>query len=109
MGLTEFEIHHKRNIVKSKARGSISDDKANSRPNNEITRQQELKLSRTICVNGWLTDKHDFDRPFGVTPESLTDKHELLCRFCSVYAPEVIPKCGDILKEWKGKEDDLWD
>uniref|UniRef100_A0A7S4IC55 DUF726 domain-containing protein n=1 Tax=Odontella aurita TaxID=265563 RepID=A0A7S4IC55_9STRA len=67
------------------------------------------ELSRTICISGWLTDEHDFQRPFGTTPESLTDKHELLCRFCSIYAPYVVPKCREILNKWEGKEGDLWE
>ncbi|KAL9182962.1 hypothetical protein ACHAXT_004241 [Thalassiosira profunda] len=67
------------------------------------------ELSRTVCVGGWLSDDYDFERPFGVTPRGLADRHELLCRYCSVYAPHIIPSCDAILEEWKGKEDELWE
>jgi len=65
------------------------------------------ELSRTICVGGWLRDENDFERPFGMTPR-LIDRHEYLCRYCSVYAPHLLPDCAAILLEWKGKEDELW-
>jgi len=67
------------------------------------------ELSRTVCVSGWLRDEHDFERPFGISPRTLTDYQELFCRYCSVYAPQVIPDCSNILKEWQGKEGELWD
>ncbi|KAL3826909.1 hypothetical protein ACHAXA_005989 [Cyclostephanos tholiformis] len=66
------------------------------------------KLSRTMCIAGWIRDEHDFERPFGISPRSLVDRHELLCRYCSVYEPKVLPECGGILSELKGNEDELW-
>ncbi|KAL7546814.1 hypothetical protein ACHAWF_010149 [Thalassiosira exigua] len=66
-------------------------------------------LSRTVCVGGWLRDEHDASRPFGTTPRGLTERRELLCRFCSIYAPEVVPRCSRVLEEWRGREDELWD
>jgi hypothetical protein len=77
----------------------------------KVDKSEELdspELSRTICVGGWLRDEHDFERPFGMTPRHI-DRHELLCRYCSVYAPHLLPDCAAILSEWKGKEDELWD
>lgn len=77
----------------------------------KVGKSEELnipELSRTICVSGWLRDEHDFERPFGMTPR-LIDRYELLCRYCSVYAPHLLPNCATILAEWKGKEDELWD
>lgn len=65
-------------------------------------------LSRTVCVAGWLRDEHDAVRPFGATPRGLTDRHELFCRYCSVYAPHAVPHCRRILEEWQGREDELW-
>ena len=76
----------------------------------KVDKSEELcspELSRTICVGGWLRDEHDFERPFGMTPR-LIDRHEYLCRYCSVYAPHLLPDCAAILLEWKGKEDELW-
>ena len=67
------------------------------------------ELSRTVCVGGWLGDEHDFERPFGISPRSLVDRRELLCRYCSVHAPHVVPECGNILAEWEGREDELWE
>jgi len=66
------------------------------------------ELSRTVFVSGWLRDEHDFERPFGVTPRNLADRHELFCRYCSVYAPHIVPHCKSILKQWEGKEGELW-
>lgn len=70
--------------------------------------KEDIELSRTVCISGWLTDEHDFQRPFGVTPDSLDDKIELLARFCSVYSPFTVPTCPSILQKWQGKEDELW-
>ncbi|OEU11807.1 DUF726-domain-containing protein [Fragilariopsis cylindrus CCMP1102] len=96
-GLTEFDIIHHPH------------QQSTNNNNNIKQQQQQPKLSRTICINGWLTDEYDFERPFGITPKLLTNKKELLCRFCSIYAPQVIPECDNILQEWKGKENELWD
>jgi len=67
------------------------------------------ELSRTICIAGWLRDGHDFQRPFGLTPDGLKDTQELLGRFCSVYSPSEIAKCPCLLQEWRGNEKELWD
>lgn len=105
-GLTEFNITAADDNVKKNKKGSHPKDQEQER---------NLKLSRTICINGWIADEHDFERPFGMQPKSLLrgndnnkNKSELLKRYCSVYAPQVIPNCDDILKEWKNNEDELW-
>lgn len=72
--------------------------------------KQTPQFRSTVCISGWLGDKLDFQRPWGVTPTDppLTNKLELLKRFFSVYSPEKVFKCDTILKEWKGKEEELW-
>jgi len=95
-GLTEFDI------VKVTS-GENGDGK------NKKTMVNIPELSRTLCASGWLKDIHDFERPFGTTPRNLTDPLELLCRFCSVYQPDVIPECSSILLEWSTKEKELWE
>ncbi|KAL7532772.1 hypothetical protein ACHAXR_008418 [Thalassiosira sp. AJA248-18] len=97
-GLTEFEIE--------KINPDSLDDDSDGKKKSNICDNPEL--SRTVCISGWLRDEHDVERPFGISPRTLTDRHELLCRYCSVYAPHIIPDCRRILKEWQGKEDELW-
>lgn len=100
-GLNEFDIVKVSNDAYDG--GGDKQKKPNDNSNPE--------LSRTVCIAGWLPkeDKHDFERPFGTTPRALTDPYEQFCRYCSVYQPDVIPHCSDILQEWQGKEDELWD
>jgi len=100
-GLEEFDIVK----LSSDADDAGKDEDGDKKESKTITTPG---LSRTVCISGWLKDKHDFQRPFGTTPSKLDDNHELFCRFCSVYQPDVIPECGNILKEWQGKEDELW-
>lgn len=101
-GLEEFDIVK----ISSDACDANKDKDDKKKKSKTITTPD---LSRTVCISGWLKDKHDFQRPFGTTPSKLDDNHELFCRFCSVYQPDVIPECGNILKEWQGKEDELWE
>ena len=67
-------------------------------------------LRSTVCVSGWLGDCCDFQRPWGCEPSDppLTNKVEILKRFFSVFDPEMVYKTETILKDWKGKEEDLW-
>ena len=95
-GLEEFDI------VKVTAGG-------NSKAGTSISENEPPELSRTLCISGWLKDAHDFERPFGITPRNLHDPHEILCRFCSVYQSEMISHCNEILKEWQGRENELFD
>jgi len=112
-GLTEFDIRPAVGVGVATAEDKGKKNKKGGhstkhQPKQQQQQQQQLKLSRTICINGWIADEHDFERPFGMQPHSLTNKSELLKRFCSVFAPQVIPNCDGILKEWKNKESDLW-
>ena len=70
----------------------------------------EAELFSTICFSGWLRDGCDYQRPWGVHPNSpkLTDRLELLERFYSVYSTDHIPKSSKILTCWKGEENKLW-
>mmetsp|Transcript_4463 Transcript_4463/g.7918 ORF Transcript_4463/g.7918 Transcript_4463/m.7918 type:complete len:857 (-) Transcript_4463:55-2625(-) len=103
-GLKEFDIVK---ITPDKKDGDSDADDPKKKGDNGHSNHPDL--SRTIFIGGWLRDEHDSERPFGVTPRALADRHELLCRFCSVYAPHVMPDCRRILKEWQGQEDELWD
>ena len=55
-----------------------------------------------------MRDEHDSECPFGVTPRGLVNCHELLCRYCLVHAPHIIPDCRRTPKEMQGREDELW-
>ena len=104
-GLGDFEIEK---IIVDSRRGG-GDIGSEGRKDDRHNDGGGPELSRTICISGWIRDEHDFERPFGISPRSLVDRHELLCRYCSVYAPNVMPECGGILSEWKGREDELWE
>ncbi len=90
-GVTEFEFQ-----------------KENSRTNPRLA--IEAELFSTICLSGWLRDRCDFQRPWGVTPRNppLPDRLEALERFYSVYKPDNVTKCSKILASWKGEEKELW-
>ncbi|CAB9512184.1 Transmembrane and coiled-coil domain-containing protein 4 [Seminavis robusta] len=68
------------------------------------------ELSRTICISGWLTDKQDFQRPWGISPtKPPASKLEKLQRFYRVYNPDLIPVCSNLLKRWKKEESTFWE
>lgn len=92
-GLTEFEI---RKETKQLGGGE----------HNDI----EAELFSTICISGWLRDKFDFQRPWGLHPTNprLYNRLELLQRFYSIHSPDHVPKCERILASWEGEERELW-
>lgn len=94
-GLGDFNIER----VHSKTRRTGS---------NKTESDQDLELSRTVCVSGWARDDLDFERPWGTQLPRSADKCELLSRFCYAFCPHVIPHCARILKKWNGREDELW-
>lgn len=97
MGLTEFEFR-KETGEKRESENKKGDD-------------IEAELFTTICISGWLRDKCDFQRPWGVSPANpwIKDRQELLERFYACFRPDHIPKSKKILKSWEGEEDELWD
>jgi hypothetical protein len=92
-GLTHFEFRKE-----TSRRSTPGDDTA------------DAELFSTICLSGWLRDKYDFQRPWGIAPSHprLTDRLELLERFYSVYSPDHVSKSAQILASWKGEEQELW-
>jgi hypothetical protein len=77
----------------------------------DFTLQRETEdndLFVTIGIAGWLRDGHDFQRAWGVTPNELDDKTELLERFYSIFSPDKVPNVEQILMEFEGREDSLW-
>ena len=77
---------------------------------NNSNQQVEAELFSTICISGWLRDKFDYQRPWGLHPTSprLNNRLELLERFYSIHSPDHIPKCEKILSSWEGEERQLW-
>ena len=70
----------------------------------------KAELSRTICISGWLTDKCDFQRPWGIAPSKPPPtKLEKLQRFYRIYNPDLIPVCDNLLKRWKKEESTFWE
>ena len=74
----------------------------------DLQTRNQVELTRTLCISGWIRDNLDFDRPWGITPEGLS-KTEKLQRFFSVYDPEKVDKCELIMEQWQGREEQFWD
>jgi hypothetical protein len=104
-GLTEFEFRRESKTSANKRQGNdrVEDERGQSLP-------IEAELFSTICLSGWLRDRHDYQRPWGIHPTNprLTDRMELLERFYSIHSPDHVPKCPKILASWKGEENKLW-
>jgi len=75
--------------------------------NNKTHSLYQAQLSRTVCISGWIKDVFDFERPWGVTPDQLTDERELLERFYSVHNPSMVSNVANVLKEFSDKGE-LW-
>eukprot|EP00934_Nitzschia_sp_Nitz4_P009283 Nitzschia sp. Nitz4//scaffold4_size323378//124331//127668//NITZ4_000651-RA/size323378-snap-gene-0.414-mRNA-1//1//CDS//3329553372//9273//frame0 len=103
-GLTEFEFRKEPKTKSMLHRGP----KDNAEHNNL---DLEAELFSTIFISGWLRDKYDYQRPWGLHPTHprLTDRLELLERFYSVHKPDHVPKCARLLASWKGEEKKLWE
>lgn len=103
MGLTEF-VFRKENAK------SNPHDKGKTTDTPQPLQPMEAALFSTICISGWLRDKCDFQRPWGVTPSNpwITNREELLQRFYAVHRPDHVSKCKRILKSWEGEEMELW-
>jgi hypothetical protein len=84
--------------------------KVSGKEHSNDTHGVEAELFSTICLSGWLRDKFDFQRPWGVNPTNppLRDRLELLQRFYQIYRPNHVLKCEKILEQWKGEESELW-
>ena len=98
-GLTEFQFKKETwNKVDASGKGSKGGHVLDS------------ELSTTICISGWLRDKFDYQRPWGLQPQQpkITDRLELLERFYFVFRPDYLPNCTKILSRWKGEETRLW-
>ena len=69
---------------------------------------QRHYLHCVICMTGWLRDKQDFQRPWGVTPKNpaLSEK-EKLERFYAKVNPEQVEKSATIANNWKGEVQEL--
>lgn len=100
-GLTEFEFR-KELTDRNMSTGIIDQRNGTSDP--------EAELFSTICISGWLRDRYDYQRPWGLHPSKprLTDRLELLERFYSVFRPDYVPNCMRILSSWSGEEGRLW-
>eukprot|EP00978_Attheya_sp_CCMP212_P012252 scaffold30465_cov51-Attheya_sp.AAC.4 len=97
-GLKEFRIRKE---------NSHGDDSTES--NSKLPDPTRAQLRSTVCVSGWLSDKCDFQRPWGFTPtDPAVTELELLQRFVSVHCPEKLPKCERILKKYEGMKEHLW-
>jgi hypothetical protein len=98
-GLTEFIIHQETTASAS------SNDTSNS----------TAHLHTTICVSGWLNDEHDFQRPWGVMPSTLS-RLERLQRFFSVVEPQRVEDAKGMMAPFSegdkeediAKDEELW-
>jgi hypothetical protein len=98
-GLTEFQIRRE-NIEQNVYEGASDET---------IRRGIQASLPQlhtTICISGWLKDKSDYQRPWGIQPTDppIQDKMELLKRFFTVHDPELVKSCDDVIKQRKKRE-----
>ena len=66
----------------------------------------QIRVHATVAVTGWLLDKCDFQRPWGIvsTDPPIQDKADLLQRFFAVHGPEKVQFCQALLKPDVKKE-----
>lgn len=104
-GVTEFEFCRE---TKGRPDRRSSHNPENGGGNNEDN--IEAELFSILCISGWLRDRCDYQRPWGLQPTHprITDRLEVLERFYSIYSPDHLPKCERILSSWRGEEDELW-
>ena len=71
--------------------------------------REKVETTAVVCISGWLRDKHDFQRPWGITPTDppLTEL-ELLQRFFSVYDPDQVDGCKELLDKCNGNSVSFW-
>ena len=66
-------------------------------------------LHAHVCVSGWLADKSDFQRPFGVqATDPPMSRLESLQRFFCVHGPDKVQHAEALLQANKGEEKQLW-
>ena len=98
-GLTEFHIRRE-NIEQNIYEGASDES---------IQRGIEASLPQLhthICISGWLKDKSDYQRPWGIQPTDppIADRVELLKRFFAVHDRELVGKCEEIIKQRRKRE-----
>lgn len=100
-GLTEFEFNKESMDYKFRR-------ERNHRPVDKHS--LEAELFTTVCISGWLRDKFDYQRPWGLHPTNprLASPLELLERFYSIFRPDHLPNCTRILNSWRGEKAQLW-
>ena len=66
-------------------------------------------LHATVAVSGWLIDRVDFQRSWGIMPTdpAIQNKTELLQRFFAVHGPEKVQFCEALLKAEQQKEKEM--
>ena len=96
-GLTEFTFHQQ-----------LAPEQDDS--DNQQSKAPKSRLFRTIGISGWINDKSDFQRPWGVQPTDppIQDKVELLQRFYSVHNPDLVPAAEAIWKRHREQPGKLW-
>lgn len=69
----------------------------------------EAELHSTVCISGWLNDKFDFQRPWGITPtDPPITAMELLRRFYAVHNPSKVEICKSLQEKYKDRKNVLW-
>lgn len=57
-------------------------------------------LSVMICVSGWMIDKEDYKKSFGIVPHDMQDE-ERLRRFYEIHCPQKIDRAAEDIRAWK--------
>jgi len=109
-GVTEFEFNKETDAATDYNSGIFSSDRGLGGHNDHAKSEIEAELFSVLCISGWLRDRCDYQRPWGLQPTNprIYDRQELLERFYSIHSPDHVPKCARILSSWKGEEHKLW-
>ena len=89
---SRFDKKNKRDKEKQK--------KAEMKKEEEDAEGRINHLSVMICVSGWLIDKEDYKKSFGIVPHEMQDE-ERLRRFYQLYCPQKVERASEDIKAWK--------
>jgi len=78
-----------------------TDDEKNEEASNAEAGDCKINhLSVMICVSGWMIDKEDHKKSFGIVPHEMTDE-ERLRRFYQIHCPQKVDRAADDIRAWK--------
>ena len=116
-GISEFAFESEEHFGSMMLHDDNKDeDKDKNRSENNYTANQSKKtndstmadisdsninhLSVMICVSGWMIDKEDYKKSFGIVPHTMQDE-ERTRRFYQLHCPQKVERAADDVRAWK--------